>query len=273
MAEELKKEEVVEEQIEVSEDKKVENQEEKKIEFSEIELKAMKMGWRPKEDFDDEEDFVDAEEFVKRKPLFDANARLKSELKDVKKALRELANFQLKIREDERKSVLAELRNQKKQALEEGNAEKLIEIDEQIADVRAEEIAQKNQPRVQQGPHPNFVSWVEKNPWYAQDAELRAEADAIGVSYAASHPGIEPEEVLKIVSARVRKMYPEKFQNPNRSRPSAVEGSSNAKSGSKKEVDSYELTEDERRVMNTFVRAGVMSKEDYIAELKKIKGV
>lgn len=272
MAEELKLEENQVDQKEVSVEAEV-GTADKKIELSEVELKAMKMGWRPKEDFDDDEDFVDAEEFIKRKPLFDANSRLKSELKDVKKALRELANFQLKIREDERKSVLTELRSQKKQALEEGDAQKLIEIDEQIADVRAEEIAQKNQPAVRQNPHPNFVSWVEKNNWYAQDSELRAEADFIGTSYAASHPGIDPEEVLKVVASRIKKMYPEKFQNPNRSRPSAVEGTSGPRTGGKKEVDSFELTEEERKVMNAFVRTKVMTKEEYIAELKKIKGV
>jgi len=33
------------------------------------------------------------------------------------------------------------------------------------------------------------------------------------------------------------------------------------------------MSEDEKRVMNTFVRTGVMSKEDYIAQLKLIRGV
>jgi hypothetical protein len=248
-------------------------EENKEITLSEVEVRAMKMGWKPKDEFDDDDEFVGADEFIKRKPLFDANSKLKAELKDVKKALRELANFQLKVREDERKSVLTELRNQKKQALEEGDANKLIEIDEQIADVRAEEIAQKNQPKVKQGIHPNFAAWVEKNSWYAQDAELRAEADFIGTSYASNNPDMDPEDVLKFVATRIKRMYPEKFQNQNRNRPSTVDGSSGVKSSVFKKEDDFQLSDEERKVMNTFVRSGAMTKEAYIAELKKIKGV
>ena len=36
---------------------------------------------------------------------------------------------------------------------------------------------------------------------------------------------------------------------------------------------SFELTDDERRVMNTFIRTGVMSKEEYISEVKKMRGI
>lgn len=242
--------------------------------YTEVEQKAMRMGWKPKDEFADEDDFVDADEFIKRKPLFDRNAQLKSELKDVKKALRELANFQLQVRENERKKVLTELTERKRKALVEGDAEALIEVDEEIADVRAQEIAQKNTPKIQQGPHPNFVAWVEKNTWYAQDAELRAEADFLGTRYAASNPDKDPEEVLQYVSGRIRKMYPEKFQNPNRSRPSSVEGASGAKSGpANKKSNDFELTDEERKVMRTFVRQEIMSEDEYIAELKKIKGV
>ena len=33
------------------------------------------------------------------------------------------------------------------------------------------------------------------------------------------------------------------------------------------------MTDDERRVMHTFVRTGVMSEKDYIEELKKLRSV
>ena len=33
------------------------------------------------------------------------------------------------------------------------------------------------------------------------------------------------------------------------------------------------MTEEEKRVMNTFIRQGIMTKDDYISELKKTKGV
>lgn len=272
MAEELKQEEGKEPITPPEGEKQVEEIQEKVVaEPTEIELKAMRMGWKPKDEFSDPDDYVDAEEFVKRKPLFDKNAQLKNELKDVKKALRELANFQLQIRENERKSTLEELRIKKHKALTDGDADALIVVDEQIADVRAEEIAQKNTPPVKQAPHPHFIAWVEKNTWYAQDAELRAEADFLGTRYAASNPDKDPEEVLVYVASKIKRMYPDKFQNPNRSKPSSVEGTSNAKASSKKE-DEYPLTEEERRVMKTFVRQNVMTEAEYIKELRKVKG-
>jgi len=269
MTEEIKQVEEIVEQEEIVE-KQVSDEKEN---LSETELRAMKMGWRPKDEFADDEDYVDADEFIKRKPLFDKNAQLKSELRDVKKALREIATFQGRVREDERKRVLEELRTRKKQALSDGDAEELIKVDEEIADVRAQEIALKNTPRVTQAPHPEFMSWVEKNPWYAQDAEMRAEADLVGTAYATSNPDIDPVEVLKYVVKRMQRSFPERFRNPNRERPSAVEGSSKSSSKSNSKRDDFVMSDDEKRVMKTFVRSGALTEDEYISELKKVKGV
>lgn len=269
MSEELNKDDVTKvEDVAV----KKEEQHDDEPQYNEVELRAMKMGWKPKDEFADSDDYVDADEFIKRKPLFDKNAQLKSELRDVKKALREMANFQAKIREDERKKVYTELKDKKKQALVDGDADRLLEIDEEIADLRAQEIAEKNVPQVRQGPHPNFIKWVEANTWYAQDAEMRAEADLIGTAYASSNPDKDPEEVLQYVEKRIRKNFPDKFRNPNREKPSVVEGSSRSSSKPAKKSD-IELTEDERRVMKTLVRNSVMTEDEYIAEIKKVRGV
>ena len=34
----------------------------------------------------------------------------------------------------------------------------------------------------------------------------------------------------------------------------------------------FELSDEERKVMNTFLRNGIMTKEEYIAEVKKARG-
>ncbi len=81
--------------------------------------------------------------------------------------------------------------------------------------------------------------------------------------------GLPPAEVLKEVEAQVRKEFPEKFTNPNRSRPGAVEGTTN-KGTSSKEV--YALSDDERNVMTRLVKSGILTKEQYIADLKAAKG-
>ncbi len=248
-------------------------QEEQKSELSSMEQRAIEMGWRPKEEFDgDEDDFIDAKEFVRRKPLFDKIDHQNKELKEVKKALKVLNEHHQKVKESEFKAALNYLKEQKKLALSEGDADKLIEIDEQIVEAKAKQ-TQEAQAEKQQSnqPHPEFIQWVQANDWYAKDAEMRMTADQIGTAYAASNPDKDPREVLDYVKTRIRKLYSEKFTNPNRDKPSAVEGSSRQPVG-KPASKEYPLSEEEKKVMHTFVRQGIMTKEQYIDQLKQIKG-
>lgn len=242
---------------------------------SSAEQRALEMGWRPKEEFDgDEDSFIDAKEFVRRKPLFDKIEYQSRELKEVKKALRFLQDHHEKVKETEFTRAVNALKAAKKQAFEEGNADLIVELDEQLDDVKAAQQAFKvteQQAKVGDAIHPNFVSWVENNSWYAQDTELRSFADASGLAYAKANPSLSPEDVLKYVTKRVKTAFPEKFRNPLRDKQNIVEGSSSAPKG--KKTDNYELSEEEERTMKTFVRQGIMTKESYIAELKKVKGV
>lgn len=242
---------------------------------SAIELRAIEMGWRPKEEFDgNPDDFIDASEFVRRKPLFEKIDNVGKELRETKKALLALQAHHQKVKEVEFKKALEQLKAEKKTALEEGDASKLIEIDDQIAEARQAQVTAQAQLREEVNkPHPGFINWVNKNTWYRDNAELKVAADQIGTAYAASNPDKDPDDILKYVEGRIRKLYPETFSNPNKSKPSVVEGSTQTPVVKKKSsLDDYPLTEDERRVMMSFVRQGVMTKEEYIKDLKAIKG-
>jgi hypothetical protein len=249
--------------------------EEKAPELTAVEQRALEMGWRPKEEFEgNEEDFIDATEFVRRKPLFEKIDNVGKELRETKKALKALQAHHEKVKEAEFQHALKSLREEKKIALEAGDADRLIEIDDQIADAKAQEVVNRNrQAQEASAPHPNFVQWAARNTWYKTNAELTVVADQIGTAYAASNPNTSPDDVLKYVEQRVRKLYPENFTNPNKTRPSAVEGgTSTPAKKSQDDTSNYPLTEDERRVMMTFVRQGVMTKEQYIDDLKRVKG-
>lgn len=268
--------EVSEGQVEgVEENQEKGSNEESTPQVSAIEQKAIEMGWRPKSEFDgDDDDFIDATEFVRRKPLFEKIDHVGKELRETRKALKALQEHHTKVKEAEYQNALKQLRAEKKVALEEGDADRLIEIDEQIAEAKATEISQQTaQRQAAQAPHPNFVAWVNKNTWYQSDAELRTVADGIGTSYAAKNPETSPDDVLKYVEQRIRKLYPENFRNPNKERPSAVEGRTSTPATEKKDsVSDYHLSDEERKVMNTFVRQGIMTKEEYIKDLKSVKG-
>ena len=244
---------------------------------SATEQRALEMGWRPKEEFEGEpDDFIDATEFVRRKPLFEKIDNVGKELRETKKALRALQAHHEKVKDAEYQHALKSLREEKKAALEAGDADALIEIDDKIADAKAAELLNKNQQQQEASkPHPNFVQWVAKNNWYKENQELRTVADQIGTGYAVKNPEMGPDEVLKYVEGRIRKLYPETFTNPNKSRPSAVEGSTSTPASrvpNEEDNSNYQLSDDERRVMMTFVRQGIMTKEQYIADLKKVKG-
>ena len=144
-------------------------------ELTEVEQRALEMGWKPKTEFNgDEHDFIDAAEFVRRKPLFDKIDTVGKELRETKKALEMLQAHHEKVKEAEFQHALKSLREEKKAALEAGDADRLIEIDDKIAETKAQEIVARNQQQQQAAqPHPGFVAWVQQNKWYQTNAELR----------------------------------------------------------------------------------------------------
>lgn len=236
-----------------------------------IEVEAREQGWKPKEEYEgDPAKWRPAKEFVERGELFGKIDHMGKELKETRKALKMLQDHHTKVRETEYNRALTELKALQKKHLEEGNSDGYLETTELLTDLKAEqkarEVVQQNVPNQ---PDQRFINWVSANKWYEKDAEMRKYADTLGAGYAASNPGIDPEEVLQYVTKEVRTRFSTKFVNPNREKPSTVEGASTGAANK----SSFELTDDERKVMNTFVRAGVMSKEDYIAQVKQMRGV
>lgn len=245
--------------------------------LSTIEQEALKLGWRPREEFDGDDDaFIDAKEFVRRQPLFEKIDHQSKELKDVKRALNALKDHYGKVQETEYNRALRDLRAQMKQANREGDYDRADAIENQIDRVEAEAavlrqerdaIAVDEQPQVD----PRFVAWTNKNPWYTSQKHMRAYADEVGVKLIAQ--GLTPHEVLAEVEKAVRKEFPNKFVNPNKANAPAVEGNSNRGGTKTQKADGFELTAQETKVMNDLVRAGVLTKEKYIADLKAVKGI
>lgn len=217
--------------------------------------------------------WVPADEFNRRGELFGKIDSVSRDLRDTKKALRMLQDHHSKVKETEYNRALMTLKSQKKTALESGDAETVMRVDDQIMDMKAAQVIATTRERESAGQvDPRFLDWVSKNSWYAQDEEMKIFADEIGIAHSKSHPDKDAEDVLKYVDSRIRRAYPDKFTNPNRSKPNAVAGRE-AQAGNKAAKDDYQLSEDERKVMMTFVNEGIMTKDQYINDLKAIKGV
>lgn len=246
------------------------SQEESKqeVKLTAAEEKAMEAGWVPQDQWEgDPEDWRPAKEFLDRGELFKKIEDQNRTIKQFKAALEDLKGHHAKTRETEYARALEALKAQKKAALEEGDADKVINIDDQIDLVKDEQKALKAQPQSTEQVNPEFEAWVSKNKWYDTSQPMRAYADALGRDLA--FKGLAPSEVLKEVEKQVREEFPTKFRNPNRDKAPNVEGSTNkGRTGG----SDYQLSDDERRVMQRFVRTGVMSEKEYIAELKRING-
>lgn len=241
------------------------------------ESSAREQGWKPKEEFEGDPDkWRPAKEFVERGELFSKMDNMGKELKETKKALKMLAEHTARVKETEYNRAVQELKALQKRHLEEGRSDEYLQTTELLTDLKAEQKARQVAFEVQaqqqpQGVDPQFVAWTQKNSWYNSDAEMRKYADNIGLGYAKANPDIDPNDVLKYVAGEVKIRFKDKFENPNRTKPSAVEGASSPGGG--KREGGVQLTDEERRVMNTFIRTGVMTKEEYIAQVKAMKGV
>ena len=241
------------------------------VEHTETELKALDSGWVPKEEFQGEEHkWVEAGEFLRRGELFKKIEDQSKQLKDVRSALNEMKKLHSQVREVEYKRALDTLKAQKKAALEDGDADAVIAADERI-DLVKEQVKQlQAEPAPQEdsgSEHPEFIQWTEQNNWYKSSAPMKAFADALGQELARA--GNSPSEVLKKVAIEVRKEFPNKFRNPNQDKAGAVEGGVGRGVST---TGKFTLTDEERQVMNKFVRQNVMTEREYIEQLKKVRG-
>jgi len=246
----------------------------KASEPSPFEVRAREMGWRPKDEWaGEEEDFVDAKEFVQRQPLFEKIESQNRTIKNVQKTLDALKQHYSQVKESEYKRALAALEAQKETAISDADGARAVQVERQIRQVEREfEQVKREAQQENQAPENDpqeFVSWKAKNAWYENKEEMRIFADAYGTKLAKE--GMTPGEVLREVSKKVRSTFPDQFRNPNKDDAPDVSVSTPRGKNTSSKSDDYPLTEEERRIMNTLVRDGTLTKEKYIADLKAIK--
>jgi len=239
------------------------------------EAEARSLGWSDKHDGPDK---VDAREFVLRKPLFDQIHTLKKKTREFEAALKHQRMVQDKLLEQERHKVMQELTQQKVKAIEDGDAQKVLSVEKEMADREKAFAAAKPV-----GPPPEFTEFVEANEWYEKDNRMRLFADALGNDLFKQNPNKPLKQLYAEVAAAVKEEFPHKFSNPNRGKPSAVDGvTPNANASGKGELGWDDIPREYRRVAESQWKAGAfvdklgkpLSKRDamrqYAEELKKV---
>lgn len=242
-------------------------------EYTPVEQEAISQGWVPKDDFEGDPDrYIDAPEFVRRGELFGKIEQQSKTLKQQAKAIEALALHNSKVEKAAYTRARQELLAEKKTALAEGDVDKVVEIDERLDFVKEQQKtidATRVKAIEEEVIHPEMQQWQQKNTWYGTTRAMTLWADERGIEL--SHSGKTPKQVLDQIEQEVKKEFPSKFTNPNREKVGAVEGGSTRVTASGKQSD-VNLTDDERSIMNTILRVTPgLSKEKYLADLKKIK--
>ena len=231
---------------------------------------AKRQGWVPQEEYTGPEDkWVDADTFVKKGKEINAllrkdNEFLKREVSDMKSTMMEFKKFHAETEKRAYERAMADLRDQKKEAISTGDGEKVLQIDDAIDELKSARQVEKAQPAPQ--PDPEFVMWSEENRWYTNDAQLRTEADMIGEVIKRQNPTLIGNAFLNEVTTRVKRMYPEKFTNGNRNRPSPVEGTTAPKATGKNGKSYNDLPPEAKAACQKFEKSNLLTREQYLKE-------
>ena len=245
-----------------------------KVESPNHEARAREMGWTPKEEFKGDPDkWVEAKDWIERAPLydnkqnpfFDEMKKLRRRSRTLEKTVDELKQHYSKVEETAYQRAVETLKQQKLTALEEGDHKAVIQIDDKIDELKEQKRTAVSEPKID----PVFETWLENNPWYDNDPKMRAYADEVGVRFAQDNPGRAVHDVFEYAAERVQSRFADKIRNSKREQPAAVEAgrTSPGKSGKPRWSD---MPEHFQRAGDKFVRQGIMTRDQYMADLIKI---
>ena len=258
----------------------------------EVEKNARHFGWVSKEEFrGNEADWVDAETFEKRgkeiNPILRANNdRLKKELEvtrekhdkeiaELRAATEEFKSFQKDSYERKQKQLqdeLLSLKDQRKEAIREGDADLVVELEDRIEEVKDERSKKQEKGpepvvNVQAEPvkyDPSLTEWIDGNKWFGNDIEATEIVNGLGTSIRRQFPNLQGKEFLEKLDERIESVLPQLRGNPNQERAS-VDSSTTRGSSTTKKKGYDNLPADAKAACDKFVKQGLFkSKQEYV---------
>lgn len=258
----------------------------------EVEKEARIFGWVPKEEFrGDESDWVDAEVFVKRgkeiNPILRKNNETllkkleekSKEIDSIKASVEEFKKFQKEAferKQQEYEIQIADLKARKKEAIAEGNGDLVVDIDDQIDEIKEaqrEAKAEANKPAPAPEPSnvpeipddPDLKSWLNKNEWFGKDEEMTELTNSLAATTRRQFPHLTGRAFLEKLDDKIAEYFPQKVLG-NKSRGSAVDSGSNVRGNVSSGKKSYDnLPEDAKAACDRFIKNGwIKSKQEYV---------
>lgn len=236
-----------------------------------VEVQAREHGWKPAEEFSEDEknsgkSFRTAAEFMALKPLYDKLDERGKQIKNLEKGINSLAEHNAQIEKIAYEKALATLKEQREVALEDDDFKKAERLRDEMDEVK-EKIRSVKAPVIVAPVNEAFEAWKADNTWYESNRAMRALADQLGNDL--MRKGHDPADIMKQVTKEVKAEFPDKFRNPNKDNAPEMDVG-----GKSKETKGFRLSEEEERIMNTVLRVSPkLSKQKYLADLKKIKGL
>ena len=247
------------------------------IEYTEIEQEAIADGWKPQDQLDDGVDFISAEKFVENGSFFRKINSQKKRIENLESSISQLNEHNNKAAEAQRKQMQKEfderiesLEKAKVEALDDGDHEKVVKIDKELRKTET-----KTEPDVNTAFMTELAAFKSDNEWYETDSDMTEDADSFGLGYSQRYPDAKPEKIFEHVMSKMKKLYPDKFENPKRNEAASVEGDKpSAKRG--KSVSTKDLTQDEMKIFTNFDRMSVFKTDDdrkkYVREVISTRG-
>lgn len=220
---------------------------------------ARAKGWKPEAEYTgDPGTWVSAKEFMAREPLYKTIKGQNKAIKELKTTVEGMAkHFERNVNSAVERRV-SELKNQKREAIKEGDVEKVEAIDAQIEGENKNRVDAPKQKDID----PAIETWVEENPWYLKDRDLHDFALAYNESYLKRNPG-DVEGSLAATAKATRKAFPEKFTEKTDTKPntppSPVEGQASPPQRGKGYTTSR-LNDEQKLVLSQYIKAGTFDR-------------
>lgn len=234
--------------------------------------KAMDSGYDPDFEGNDNKRAIGPEEFLDRQQLYDDLRKRGRENKKLQKAVDELRESHKVVAQQAYKRAKRELEREKKEAYEEGDTDRALEIDKEMNDLDKDQEKVSSSDDNTQAVTEAFENFRSENPWYEKDAELRGYADMVGQGMIQMNPEKarnDPDALFEEVAAEVRRRFPDKFgdsKGNGKKRGNSVEGDTGSKGGKGKKRSLKDLPEEHREVAKRVVETGVMTEEEYVKD-------
>lgn len=237
-----------------------------------VEAKALEKGWKPKDEYQGDADkWRSAEVFLALDEPLKRIEHQSKEMKQLRQALETFKEHHTKVETVAFDRALKSLQAERKQAMIDGDTEKVFELEEAAEQVKDQKraLADESKRPVVQEPavvNPEFTEWQSHNQWYQSNKAMTAAADTYGTELHAQ--GYTPNQVLRKVEEYIKQEFPHKFENAKTTGASRVEGGT--RNGSRSNGGPA-LTEEQTAIMRKFVKQGVMTEAQYRAELKRME--